>query len=175
DPATLHPHLYARLLESEINEDLARDLLLRLPDTRGWSTQSRGPLAEQALADLMAREISGAGPIECLPGKVKVVALIGPTGVGKTTTIAKLAAQFALTEKRKVGLLTMDTYRIAAVEQLKMYSQIIDIPIRVAYSAADIKPALEELADRDLVLIDTAGRSQKNSMQVGELKSVLDS
>src|SRR5437773_344814 len=63
DPATLHPDLYGRLLESEINEDLARDLLLRLPDTRGWSTQSRGPLAEQALAGLMAREISGAGPI----------------------------------------------------------------------------------------------------------------
>jgi flagellar biosynthesis protein FlhF len=94
--------------------------------------------------------------------------------VGKTTTIAKLAAHFSLVEKRRVGLLTMDTYRIAAVEQLKTYSQIIDIPVQVAYNQSDVVPALRTFENCDLVLIDTAGRSQKNVMQVSELKTLID-
>ena len=73
-------------------------------------------------------------------------------------------------EKKRVALLTMDTYRIAAVEQLKIYSQILDIPIGVAYSQAEVAPVIAQYADFDLLLIDTAGRSQKNIMQVGELE-----
>ena len=99
-----------------------------------------------------------------------VVALVGPTGVGKTTTIAKLAANFALFEGKSVGLITIDTYRIAAVEQLKTYSEIINLPIEVVYTAADFKRALQDLSNKQLILIDTAGRSQKNKQQIRELK-----
>jgi len=101
------------------------------------------------------------------------VALIGPTGVGKTTTIAKLAAHYALVEKRRVGLLTLDTYRIAAVEQLRTYSEIMNLPLKVARNAGEVPGALEALGDRDLLLIDTAGRSQKNIVHVAELRALL--
>jgi flagellar biosynthesis protein FlhF len=131
-------------------------------------------LAVSALRDLISRRISNCGPIELTPGKLKAVALIGSTGVGKTTTIAKLAAHFALMQGKRVGLLTVDTYRIAAVEQLKTYSQIIGLPLSVAYNHAEVPPIIEEYADYDLLLIDTAGRSQKHIMQVGELKSLLE-
>ncbi|HBR33435.1 MAG TPA: flagellar biosynthesis protein FlhF [Firmicutes bacterium] len=105
-----------------------------------------------------------------LSNKPTLVALVGPTGVGKTTTIAKLAANFALFEGKSVGLVTIDTYRIAAVEQLKTYSEIINLPIEVVYTAADFKRALHKLANKQLILIDTAGRSQKNKQQIRELK-----
>ncbi|NLY91242.1 MAG: flagellar biosynthesis protein FlhF [Firmicutes bacterium] len=105
-----------------------------------------------------------------LSSRPTVVALVGPTGVGKTTTIAKLAANFALFEGKSVGLITIDTYRIAAVEQLKTYSEIINLPIEVVYTAADFKRALQNLANKQLILIDTAGRSQKNKQQIRELK-----
>lgn len=112
--------------------------------------------------------------IESLPIRLSshptVVALVGPTGVGKTTTIAKLAANFALFEGKSVGLITIDTYRIAAVEQLKTYSEIINLPIEVVYTAAEFKKALNKLKEKELILVDTAGRSQKNKQQLRELK-----
>lgn len=157
-----------------MSEELTLELLRALPDLSAWKSQARAPLAESALRDLMAGRIKSGGPIQLKKGQTRVVALIGPTGVGKTTTIAKLAANYALVEKKRVGLVTMDTYRIAAVEQLKTYSQIIDIPIRVAYTQAEVAPALESFAGYDVVLVDTAGRSQKNLMQVSELKSLVD-
>ena len=102
-----------------------------------------------------------------------VVVLIGPTGVGKTTTIAKLAANFALFEGKSVGLITIDTYRIAAVEQLKTYAEIINLPIEVVYTVGEFKKALSKLGDKDLILVDTAGRSQKNKHHIKELKQFL--
>ena len=168
------PDLYARLTASGVSEGLAHELLDALPDFDAWSEEAQAPLAVSALRDLIGRRVSSSGPIDLTPGTLKAVALIGPTGVGKTTTIAKLAAHFALVEKKRVALLTMDTYRIAAVEQLKIYSQILDIPIGVAYSQAEVAPVVAQYADFDLLLIDTAGRSQKNIMQVGELKGLLE-
>lgn len=168
------PELYERLRGAGISPELARELLDSLPDLSAWSAEAQLPLAESALRDLLSHRVHCAGPIVLTPGTLKAVALIGPTGVGKTTTIAKLAAHFALVEHKKVGLLTVDTYRIAAVEQLKTYSQIIDIPIAVAYNQGEVLPAIEQFADYDLLLIDTAGRSQKNIMQVGELKAMLE-
>ncbi len=168
------PELHERLIASGVSEALATDLLESLPDFDAWSPEAQTPLAEAALRDLVAHRVASAGPIVLTPGRLKAVALIGPTGVGKTTTIAKLAAHFSLVERKRVALLTVDTYRIAAVEQLKTYSQIIDIPIGVAYSQAEVLPAVEQFADYDLLLIDTAGRSQKNVMQVGELKTLLE-
>ena len=169
------PELQERLLASGVSSALSEELLDSLPDFDAWSSPAQRPLAEAALRDLISRRFPCAGPIQLTPGKLKAIALIGPTGVGKTTTIAKLAAHFSLVEGKKVALLTVDTYRIAAVEQLKTYSQIIDIPIAVAYSQAEVLPAVAEFADYDLLLIDTAGRSQKNIMQVGELKALLES
>jgi flagellar biosynthesis protein FlhF len=166
--------LYERLRRADIAATLIHELLQSLPDFSSWAPQARIPLAESALRDRMAHRIQTSGPITLTPGQQKRVALVGPTGVGKTTTIAKLAAHFALVEKKKVGLLTMDTYRIAAVEQLKTYSQIINIPIQVAYSQADVVPALQALAGCELLLVDTAGRSQKHVMQLSELKNLVE-
>src|SRR5690554_3837139 len=104
-----------------------------------------------------------------LQSRPTVVALVGPTGVGKTTTIAKLAANFALFEGKAVGLVTIDTYRIAAVEQLKTYAEILNLPLRVVFTPGEFKRALLELSDKDLILVDTAGRSQKNRKQIREL------
>lgn len=103
----------------------------------------------------------------------RIVAFVGPTGVGKTTTIAKLAAQIALEGQKTVGLITADTYRIAAVEQLKTYSDIINVPLRVIYNSKDLEQAVGELSACDLVLIDTAGRSQKDQNQMEQLKELL--
>jgi flagellar biosynthesis protein FlhF len=112
------------------------------------------------------------GPIN-LSKSPTVAALIGPTGVGKTTTIAKLAAHFVLFERVKVALITVDTYRIAAVEQLKTYAEIINLPVSVVYTPDDYKAAIEEYSDYDLILVDTAGRSQKNHAQIQELQEFL--
>ena len=101
------------------------------------------------------------------------VALIGPTGVGKTTTIAKLAAYFSIHENYKVALITADTYRIAAVEQLKTYADIIGIPLEIVYTAAELKDALTKHQDKNLVLIDTAGRSPSNDEHLAELQTLL--
>ncbi len=173
-PPVPYPELYKRLRRAEVNEELAIALINQIPDLTQWAAEARGTLAEQALRDIMGSRVKTAGPIDITGPKPKIIAFIGPTGVGKTTTIAKLAAQFALIQKKKVGLITMDTYRIAAVEQLKTYSQIIDIPVEVAYSQADVAPALAKFKGCDLILIDTAGRSQKNIMQVSELKTLVD-
>jgi flagellar biosynthesis protein FlhF len=95
---------------------------------------------------------------------------LGPTGVGKTTTLAKIAARLSLVENKKVGLITADTYRIAAVEQLKTYSEILGIPLEVIYEASELADAIEKFKDKDYILIDTAGRSHKSK----ELKSDYD-
>ena len=107
------------------------------------------------------------------PGQCTAVALVGPTGVGKTTTVAKLAANFALKEKCRVALITADTYRIAAVEQLKTYADLIGIPIEVIYTPQELKAAMYRHQDKHLVLIDTAGRSPANQPQMMELESLL--
>lgn len=107
--------------------------------------------------------------------KPRVCFFVGSTGVGKTTTIAKIASIFKLEKKANVALITSDTYRIAAVEQLKTYANILSVPIRVVYSAAEMKKTLEDYAAYDLILVDTAGRSPKNQKQCDELLELLNS
>ncbi len=102
------------------------------------------------------------------------VALIGPTGVGKTTTIAKIAGNLALVHKKKVGLITVDTYRIGAVEQLRTYADIMNIPFKVVFSLNEMEDAIKSMDGCDVILVDTTGRSSKNTMQLSELRAFLN-
>lgn len=104
----------------------------------------------------------------------RIISFIGPTGVGKTTTIAKLAAQFALFQRKKVSIITIDTYRIGAVEQLKIYGEIIGASVDVVMNPVELVEAVEKNIDKDVIFIDTAGRSYKNAMQIRMLKSFLE-
>ncbi|MEW6523391.1 MAG: hypothetical protein AB1445_07450 [Bacillota bacterium] len=99
-------------------------------------------------------------PLTLEAGRTSVCALVGPTGVGKTTTVAKLAARFALKEGRRVALVTTDTYRVGAIEQLRVYADIMGVPVEVVERPVALKRAVDRYAGYDLVLIDTAGRNQ---------------
>ncbi len=103
-----------------------------------------------------------------------VIVLVGPTGVGKTTTIAKLAGKLALIDKKKVGLITIDTYRIGAVEQLKTYSEIMNVEFKVVITLKDMEEAIKSLSHCDVILVDTTGRSSKNTMQISELRAFIE-
>jgi len=168
------PDLQAAVRSAGVSAELVDELFDQLPDMGAWSPKAQEALAISAIRDLIARRIATVNSIELTPGRPKVVALIGPTGVGKTTTVAKLAANFALLQRKRVALITVDTYRIAAVEQLKTYSQIIGLPVSVAYSHEELPNILELYSDYDLVLIDTAGRSQRHASQIEELKALVE-
>ena len=107
--------------------------------------------------------------IEAEEKKTKLVFFMGPTGVGKTTTIAKLASHFKLEKKIRVALITCDTYRIAAVEQLRTYANILDVPLQVVYTLEEFNHAIKSYEGYDMIFVDTAGRSHKNSEQCGEI------
>jgi flagellar biosynthetic protein FlhF len=131
-------------------------------------------IEEEKTEDQKVREVV-EDMIKVVPSKLEnVVVLVGPTGVGKTTTIAKIAGRLALLEKKKVGLITIDTYRIGAVEQLKTYADIMNIPFRVVLTIKDMEAAIESMEDCDVILIDTTGRSSKNTMQISELRAFVD-
>ena len=122
---------------------------------------------------VIEKYLGEAQPI-ILGNERKIVAFIGPTGVGKTTTIAKLSARFALDEKKRVCLITADTYRIAAVQQLRTYSEIINIPLYVVYNQTELlKLVNEDLKNYDLILLDTVGTSWNDRIQLGKLKKLM--
>ena len=129
----------------------------------------------QKLAEQVEKMIPSSGPIQRTdkPGP-HVVALIGPTGVGKTTTLAKLAANLKLRENRKVGMITLDTYRIAAIDQLRRYAELIGSPLKVVNSDQDMSDALAAMRDCEFILIDTAGRSPSDTLKLSELRSMLE-
>jgi len=162
-------HLYTRLIDGDVCEQDARELVLELPPEIRRSSDALVPAVES----LIEQHVSCCGPIRVTPGVRTVAALVGPTGVGKTTTVAKLAANFKLRDGVKVGLVTVDTYRVAAVEQLRTYAELIDLPMHVVSSPREMRAALQQLAGMDLVLIDTAGRSPRDEVKIQELKSYL--
>ncbi len=164
--------LFTDLIEADVNEDLARELVDRVRH-ESQDDPSDASRLKNLLARTIEEEIPIAGPIQLTPGRRHLVALVGPTGVGKTTTIAKLAANYRLREKRRVGLITVDTYRIAAVEQLRTYAEIIDLPMEIVATPREMHQALARMADLDLILMDTAGRSPRDEVKIQELKSML--
>jgi len=126
------------------------------------------------LGEAFARLIRFAGTLRMKKNAPRVIALVGPTGVGKTTTTAKLAAMYALNRGNKVALITMDIFRVGAVEQLKTYTKIMGIPLEVASTPKELERAVERHADCDLILIDTAGRSHKDADKLDEMKGFLE-
>ncbi len=166
---------YTHLLQQQVAEELARDLLAQVQrDLTGEQLGQRG-LVQERLARCVASMIPEGGPIRLDGplGRAKVIALVGPTGVGKTTTIAKLSAHFKLREHKNVGLITIDTYRIAAVDQLKTYARIIDVPLEVVLSPEELVDAVQRMQWMDLILVDTAWRSQNDTVRLDELKRFL--
>lgn len=166
--------LYNQFLENEVNEKYAHMLVEEIKDL-----PDKESALDAILANVYQRIILKLGQPKVIQlgeqKKPRVCFFVGSTGVGKTTTIAKIASAFKLEKKAKVALVTSDTYRIAAVEQLKTYANILSVPIRVVYNPAEMQQTLKDYESYDLVLVDTAGRSPRNQKQCDELAELLDS
>ncbi|MEM8875254.1 MAG: flagellar biosynthesis protein FlhF [Planctomycetota bacterium] len=165
---------YLRLVEGEVADELADRIVRDIKQVAQPAQLGDEASVRKLLAEKIAGLVPTSGPIQRRHNDAPtVVALIGPTGVGKTTTVAKLAANLQLVQNMKVGLLTIDTYRIAAVDQLRKFSEIINARLEVAHTAAEIPQALASFADCDFILLDTAGRSPKDEMHLRELEQCL--
>ena len=165
---------YMQLITNQVAEEVAADIVKTLQKQVRPEHLAQPEFMKEKLAEQLEKLIPTAGPITRTKAHgPHVVALIGPTGVGKTTTLAKLAATLKLREKHRVGLITLDTYRIAAVDQLKRYADIIGSPLRVANSGEELRDAVHAMRDCDFLLIDTAGRSPNDTMKLNELRGLL--
>ncbi|ODU00414.1 MAG: flagellar biosynthesis protein FlhF [Planctomycetes bacterium SCN 63-9] len=164
---------YAQLIEADVPEVLARRLVRHIVETLEPGQIHQADAVQAALCAALELCIPIAPPIRAIAGIRRIVALVGPTGVGKTTTVAKLAANFKLTRGIRVGLVTVDTYRIAAVEQLRTYAEIIDLPLAVVNHPGEMARALEGLGAVDLVFVDTAGRAPRDEPRIQELADFL--
>jgi flagellar biosynthesis protein FlhF len=160
-----HP-LLRPLLEAGVEQETALELLRRVPRI------PQNAAVDALRRTLMARiPIGGALPRESRHRQIAV--LVGPTGVGKTTTIAKLAAIHALDYNRKVALLSLDTYRIGAIQQLRTYAELMNLPLHIATNAEEVHEGLELFSDYDLVLVDTIGRGQRDEAHLQEMRQAL--
>lgn len=165
---------YLQLITNQVADELAIDIVKALQKQVRPEHFAQPEFIREKLSDQLEKLIPTAGPIvRTKTVGPHVVALIGPTGVGKTTTLAKLAANLKLREKHRVGLITLDTFRIAAVDQLKRYADIIGSPLRVVSSGEELREAVKAMSDCDFLLIDTAGRSPKDTMKLNELRGLL--
>lgn len=165
--------LYKTLLDNDVSEKYANQVLDELE-----KIMKSGNSVDSILSNVYQKLILKFGqpkPIDLEGTKPKVVFIIGPTGVGKTTTIAKIASKYKLEEGKKVAFLTADTYRIAATEQLRTYANILDEPFDIIYSTEEVNQAIENVEEYDLVLIDTAGFSHKSEKQRADIKQLIDS
>ncbi len=164
---------FTDLIEAEVDEAIVREWIDEIRRDADPRTIEDAAFVKARAVELLKKDVKVSGPIVTEAGKCRVVALVGPTGVGKTTTIAKLAANYRLREKRRVGLITVDTYRVAAVEQLRTYADIIDLPMEVVATPREMREAVARMGHLDLVLMDTAGRSPRDEVKIQELKSML--
>lgn len=168
--------LYQKLVESGISERLAGKIFEKLNSKSIISHEGANATQDKkSLVDLMERMVLCQGAISLEKRVPKLLALVGPTGAGKTTTIAKLAARYALKEGKKVAMVSLDTYRIGAIEQLRVYGDIMKLPVEVASGAEDFRKCIAKHSDKDLVLIDTTGRSHKDHTYPTRLKEIFKS
>ncbi|MBT2688575.1 flagellar biosynthesis protein FlhF [Bacillus sp. ISL-47] len=164
----------AILNEQELEKNLQDQALVALLEK--WHQSGAGAGDSEVLEwteTELEREIDGI-PFGGISFTKKYINVAGPTGVGKTTTLAKMAAECVIKHKKKVAFITTDTYRIAAIDQLKTYAKILNVPLEVCYTIEDFKQAAEKLKENDLILIDTAGRNFRNKQYVEDLLNVID-
>ena len=164
--------IYSILLDNEVDEKYVNQIMDEVE-----KVMKGGASVDLILSSIYQKMILKFGqpqPVELSERKPKVVFFIGPTGVGKTTTIAKIASRFKMEKGKKVALFTADTYRIAAAEQLRTYANIMDTPLNIVYSSEELNEEIKKSEEYDLVLIDTAGFSHKNEEQRNETKELID-
>ena len=165
--------IYQQLIDNEVDKEIADSIMGEV----NRSLAKDAPL-DQILANVYQKIILMLGQPYVIDAKKKdktlFVFFLGSTGVGKTTTIAKIASKLKLEEKANIALVTADTYRIAAVEQLKTYANILSVPLKVIYSPKELGDSLDELSQYDVCLVDTAGRSHKNTEQIEDIRHLIE-
>lgn len=162
--------VFEQLINHEVTEENAREIMREIDNKENLQL-------DDLLSSIYQKIVLKLGQmktVELSAEKPKIVFFIGPTGVGKTTTIAKLASKFKIEKKAKIAIITADTYRVAAVEQIRTYANILSVPIEVVYHADELKPLYDKYQEYDLILIDTAGRSHKNETQQEDLQKLLE-
>lgn len=163
--------LYRTLLENDVNEKYVNQIL-----DEAEKVLHNGSSVDQILSNVYQKLILKFGQpdtIDTFGKKPRVVFFVGPTGVGKTTTLAKVASRYKVEEEKKVAFLTADTYRIAATEQLRTYANILDTPMSIIYSHEEMNAAIERLEDYDIIFVDTAGFSHRNENQCSDMKNLI--
>ena len=170
--------IFSRLKQLMLKQDVEKDIAAQWLEGIKRSLTVKNPLRREEVKQGMVQALNKIGakvsPMITERKRRKAIAFIGPTGVGKTTTIAKLAAINAIKMKKSTALITLDDRRIAAIEQLKVNARIIGIPLEIALNKKELKGALKRFSNRDLILIDTPGMSQKNESQINELKTIFE-
>lgn len=171
-PSEFAPH-YRTLIERGVSRKVAAVLIGAVVKHSDLHLMREQRVFLERLHMEIRKLLHGTGGLALQGGVCRVVALCGPTGVGKTTNLAKLAAYYAVRERARVALITTDTYRVAATDQLRVYANIIGLPMTVVQDPREMAEALRAYQSYDLVLVDTAGGSQFNLEQINELKGVL--
>ncbi|GCD83333.1 flagellar biosynthesis protein FlhF [Parageobacillus thermoglucosidasius] len=162
------------LATQEVSAPLVQEIMADLLDR--WYTNGGNATEKQVFAwakEIIKEKLSPL-PFGGISFQKKYINVVGPTGVGKTTTLAKIAAHCVLHHRKNIAFITTDTYRIAAIDQLKTYAKILNVPLEVCYNLQDFHEAKKKLSDRDIVLIDTAGRNFRHPQYVKDLQSIID-
>ena len=165
-------NLYAKLIRNGVQDQYVRTFFEKVGAFDATTSEQISSIKTKIIQEIM-QVIEVKDPFEQEVGKQILSAFIGTTGVGKTTTIAKLAAHLMLKARKKVGLISVDSYRIGAIEQLKTYANILGIPCFPAFAKKDLVFALKKMEMRDVILIDTAGQSQYDRARIEELKKMI--
>ena len=162
------------LVDQEIDESNVNTILTTLLEK--WYVNGGNASINEVYTWLEKEMVNGLSRLSFggISFNKKYINVVGPTGVGKTTTLAKIAADCVINHKKKVAFITTDTYRIAAIDQLKTYAKILNVPMEVCYTIDDFKKAADSFREYDVVLIDTAGRNFRNKQYVEDLKKVID-